>query len=372
MKLVHISDTHLGWRQLHYLDPVTGRNQRELDNYNAFREAIEKTIELAPAALVHAGDLFDSYHPSSAALGVCLDAVEMLRDAEIPFVVIAGNHSTPRAASADHIFRVLDRFGGIHAVFEEPRTLRFGELAIHAIPHHNNSDTMAGWLREARPATDSQHTVLVAHVGLNDIGQAVGGEAGSVTLSGETLQGAGGFSYIALGHLHEHAGARNNAAYAGSLERLSWGDSARDKGIVEVDLDADRNSHEYLRLHPVKVRRQETLPDIDARKSEDVTAALTAAAESDGLDGAVVRVLLHNITPAQWGAVDMVAVKAAFERCLHVEVLPQLTSGSEIGTAAPQDLRAFLSERTPKGTDTEDFIGRVEAYLAQAEQELIG
>ena len=43
---------------------------------------------LQPAGVIHAGDFFNSYHPSSAALSVALDGAKKLHDARIPFVVI--------------------------------------------------------------------------------------------------------------------------------------------------------------------------------------------------------------------------------------------------------------------------------------------
>ena len=83
MRIVHLSDTHLGFRQLQRINDH-GRNEREQDVYDAFNAAIDRTIELAPAAVVHAGDLFDSYHPSSAALGVALDGLARLRAGRHP------------------------------------------------------------------------------------------------------------------------------------------------------------------------------------------------------------------------------------------------------------------------------------------------
>ena len=89
-----MADTHLGFRQLHRVNDA-GRNEREQDVYDAFEQAISKVIEIAPDAVVHSGDLFDSYHPSSAALRIALDGFRRVREAGIPIVVIAGNHSTP-------------------------------------------------------------------------------------------------------------------------------------------------------------------------------------------------------------------------------------------------------------------------------------
>ena len=147
MRIVHFSDTHLGFRQLHRVNDA-GRNEREQDVYDAFERAIDRIIELAPAVAIHAGDLFDSYHPSSAALGVALDGLRRLRDAGIPVVVIAGNHSSPRVAAAEHIFGVLQRFGGAHTIYGGAREVRVGDLAVHAIPHDNDPQRLVAALAE--------------------------------------------------------------------------------------------------------------------------------------------------------------------------------------------------------------------------------
>ena len=148
MKIVHLADTHLGFRQLHRVNDA-GRNVREQDVYDAFADAIEIAIGLDPDAVIHAGDLFDSYHPSSAALGAALDGFTRLREAGIPMVVIAGNHSTPRVTAAEHIFGVLGRFGSVHVVHGAPQIVRIegrgrpGVLAVHAIPHDNDPAAVA-------------------------------------------------------------------------------------------------------------------------------------------------------------------------------------------------------------------------------------
>ena len=376
MRIVHVADTHLGFRQLHRVNDA-GRNVREQDVYDAFERAISKTIELEPAALIHAGDLFDSYHPSSAALRVALDGFARLRDAGIPAVVIAGNHSTPRVASAEHIFGVLERFGGVHVIYGGARVVRIGDLAVHGVAHDNEPAQLTAALRGARPAADAKFNVLVAHVGLDGLGQVVGSEAGSVTVSGEALDQAGDFDYIALGHLHKFAPARNNAAYAGSLERLSWADDAPDKGIVEVDLAAGRESRDYLCLHPIDGRSHITLDAIDAATADDLTAAILARGERAGgaeaLRGAMVRVSVRNVTAAAWNALDQRAIAAAFRECLHFEREAHFAGRQAMQASASPALREFLL-RWPgaqgAGIDTEDFIARAEAFLARVDQEL--
>ncbi|HEY3435265.1 MAG TPA: metallophosphoesterase, partial [Solirubrobacterales bacterium] len=195
MRIVHLSDTHLGLRELHHTD-AEGRNVRELDVYDVFARAIDKVLELKPAAVVHSGDLFHGHHPAAAALGVALDQIERLRAAGIEFVVIAGNHSTPRGRAIAHPFSLLDRFG-VDAVHGQPRRLRFGELAITAIPHSHDHEEMAGWITAADPDPDARHNVLVAHVGLAGLARVGAGEPGAAELPGEILESVASFDYIA-------------------------------------------------------------------------------------------------------------------------------------------------------------------------------
>ncbi len=177
--------------------------------------------------------------------------------------------------------------------------------------------------------------MLVAHVDLEGLGQLVGSEAGSLTLSGEALAQAGEFDYVALGHLHKFAPARDNAAYAGSLERLSWGDNAPHKGIVEVALAAGRRSPDWIRLHPVATRPMLALDPVDAATCEDLTTAIIARGQDAELDGAIVRITVRNVTAADWNAIDARAVAAAYAACLHFEREPQLVgAGRATGVGA--------------------------------------
>jgi DNA repair protein SbcD/Mre11 len=372
VKIVHLSDTHLGFRQLHRVNDA-GRNEREQDVYDAFERAIDKIIELAPAVAIHSGDLFDSYHPSSAALGVALDGLRRLREVGIPIVVIAGNHSSPRVAATEHIFGVLERFGGAHVVYGATRDVRVGDIAVHAIPHDNDPQRLADALRRARPSADADFNVLVAHVGLDGLGKVVGAEAGSVTVSGEVLTGTGDFDYIALGHLHKFAPACGNAAYAGSLERLSWADDAPVKGIVEVDLAAGPRSLDYLQLHPLEGRRFVTLEPVDAATVPNLSDAIIARADGVDLARAMVRLSVRNVSVADWNAVDHKAIASAYADCLHFEREPQLIGATTAGAAAAPGLRDFLAgwagEHAP-GLDVDNFVARAEAFIALADQEL--
>lgn len=370
MRIAHLADTHLGARRLHYTDE-RGRNLREQDIFKSFAAAVDGILELEPALVVHAGDLFDGYHPSAAAMGVALDQFDRLRKAEIEVVVIAGNHSTPRSAALEHPFAILERFG-IHAVYGEPRQLRFGGLVVLAIPHIGEEELLHSWLAAAEPDAGADFNVLAAHLGLTGLSRVGAGEPGSLEFSGEVLEASKGFDYIALGHLHEFDRIRLNAAYAGSLERLSWADHAGEKVFIEVDLSVEPTAEGFMQAHKVQTRPQLTLASIDASGTENLTDLICAAAKTKGLEKAIVRLPIRGVSLEAFGAVNHREVNDAFRDCLHLELDPEFAdrSAGELVTPRPQDLRDFLSQRKPQGVEFDVFLERAEAYMTRAAEEL--
>lgn len=369
MLIAHLADTHLGHRHLHYVDSE-GRNLREQDIFDAFRGAIRAIIDLRPAAVVHAGDFFDSYHPSTGALNVALDGLTELREAGIPLVAIAGNHSTPRQRNTEHVFALLDRFGSHHFIWTEPRTVRIGELAVHGVPHCHDATTLAEQLRAAKPDADAAYNVLVLHGGFEALSQVGTGEPGSVTLDPELLQEASEFDYIALGHLHIAQPVRLNAFYSGSLERLTFGDTAPSKGFAVVNLAKSPFSDDRLHLEQVSARGFFELPSIDCDGVDDPLPLIDKALDGQALDQAIVRCRLIGIDQGVWRALDRRRVSELTAACLHFELLPSFHSSGEIAVGAPADIGAFVQARTPKGLKADELLTRANDYLARAGSEV--
>ncbi len=365
MRIAHLADTHLGYRQLTRTDEA-GRNVREQDVYRVFEEAIDQIIEQKPDVVIHAGDLFNSYHPTSRALAVALDALRRLKRARIPFVVIAGNHSTPRYAHVGHIFEVLERFGGVHAVWQAPETIELGGLAVHAIPHHPDPQLLEESIRAAEP-TERRANVLVLHAGLDGLARVGAGEVGSVSISGSALEAAAGFDYIALGHLHAREGVRVNACYAGSLERLSSADQESRKGFIEVDLDVAISDPDRVRFHDTTPRPMATIGPIYGGLDGDLAAQIIEAAKGIELEEAIVRCSLAEVDQDRFRALDLPRLRSHFAPCLHFELRPEFVRTTS-GIGAPQDLRAFLNARGKRqGLQLEELLERAQRLLAEVD-----
>jgi len=88
MKFIHLADTHLGCEI-----PVEYREIRKKDFVNAFKQVIEFAINNKVDFIIHSGDLFDDYFRiSSGILDEIIELFVRLKDEDIPFIAIKGNH----------------------------------------------------------------------------------------------------------------------------------------------------------------------------------------------------------------------------------------------------------------------------------------
>ena len=137
MRIAHLSDVHLGFRQFHRLTPL-GINQREADVANGFRLAIDGVIAARPDAVLIAGDLFHAVRPTNAAIIFAFRQFQRLREAlpEAPIVIIAGNHDTPRSSETGSILRLYEELG-LDVALDEPRRMAWPalDLSVLAVPH---------------------------------------------------------------------------------------------------------------------------------------------------------------------------------------------------------------------------------------------
>src|ERR671923_515279 len=137
MKLAHLADLHLGFRQFDRQTPK-GTNQREADIAEVFRRAVDDLVEQKPDLVVIAGDIFHSVRPTNAAILFFFRELHRLRTGlpTSPIVAIAGEHDTPRSTETGTILRLYEALG-VDIAIEEARRLVYPKLdcAVLAVPH---------------------------------------------------------------------------------------------------------------------------------------------------------------------------------------------------------------------------------------------
>jgi hypothetical protein len=302
MRLVHLSDLHLGIRQFQRQTP-SGMNQREADVAGVFRRTLDRIVELAPDVIVIAGDVFHNVRPPNPSILDTFGQLARLRRAlpDTIVVMVAGNHDTPRAVETGCILRLFVPLG-IRVVDAAPDRLQFPErqLSILAVPD------IAGVNIAWEPDPAMRYNVLVAHGDMpGTLPDAFGySEPAALQLAPEEI-GFARWSYVALGHHHVFHQLAPNACYSGSMEYTSaniWGELREQedaklggKYFVEYDLDSRKRT-----LHKIEQARVvRDLPWIDARgmTAADVDAAIAATVKGvkGGIDDKIVRLVVRDI-----------------------------------------------------------------------------
>lgn len=324
MRLVHLSDLHLGYRQYQRLT-AAGINQREADVAQAFRNAVDRAIELKPDVVVVAGDVFHNVRPTNPAILHGFAQFSRLAGAlpDAIIVVVAGNHDTPRASETGCILKLFQPLG-IHVVADRPERLSFPErdLSILAVP-----DTPGGRPALA-PDPAARHNVLLIHGEVEGIlpDHARSTDRASIAISADDI-GAARWSYVALGHYHVYRAVAPNAYYSGSIDYTSsnsWGEIGEEreagiagKGIIEFDLDSGEHRFHVL---PV-VRRWIDLRPLSARgmSAAELDAAIREAMEQcdGGIEDCVIRLLARDVPRHIARELDQKALRDYRRRALH-------------------------------------------------------
>ena len=283
MKLIHLSDLHIGKR-------VNEISMIEDQEYILTQILQIIDDEHADAVLI-AGDVYDKSVPSAEAVCLFDDFLCRLAARKLPVLIISGNHDSPErlafagrllAESGIHICPVYD--GTVQSVTLSDGQ---GEVVFWLLPFLKPAhvrrfypdcgiESYTDALRVALEKMDIDYTkrnVLLTH-------QFV---TGSVTCESEEISVGGsdnvdaavfeGFDYVALGHIHgpQNIGT-NRIRYCGTPLKYSFSEEHHHKSVTVVNL-GEKGQLE-LQLRPLT-------PKLDLRSMRGSFGKLYEGAPSD-------------------------------------------------------------------------------------------
>ncbi|MFC4449538.1 DNA double-strand break repair protein Mre11 [Halorussus aquaticus] len=220
-RVIHTGDTHLGYRQYH-------SPERREDFLRAFEQVIDDAIDEDVDAVIHAGDLFHDRRPDLDALHGTISILGRLRDADIPFLAIVGNHEGTRGRQWLDLFEML---GLATRLRDEPEVV--GQTAFYGLDHVPKSKRDD--LDYRFEGHDRPHAALVSH-GLFQPFDLGDWDAEEVLTEANV-----DFDAMLLGDNHK-PGTKEVAdtwvTYCGSTERCS-ADEREDRGYNIVEFDGD-------------------------------------------------------------------------------------------------------------------------------------
>jgi DNA repair exonuclease SbcCD nuclease subunit len=278
---IHIADTHLGKVAFNKTTP-DGSNLRETLIYENFLAAIEAIIDLEPEAVIHAGDLFDTVKPKTKSLLVALQALDMLKEARIPFVAIAGNHSMQKNSYTTSAFEILKKAHPecTFAYSFKYENVKIGDTLFHLIPNllHQEDYKAAALDATCYNRANQYHAkcnhVLVTHGLADTIPDKRLSTVAEFELTPEVLLQS--YDYIAGGHVHNQMRVGTNMHYSGSLEYLTYGEMEDVKGGLLVNPEKHTVEHIDLPHCPMVGRG---VVDCFGKSKDDIIDAIASSLE---------------------------------------------------------------------------------------------
>ena len=249
MKLIHLSDLHLGKR-------VNEVSMLEDQEY-ILAEILQIVDGTKPDAVLISGDVYDKSVPSAEAVTLFDDFLFRLAKRRLPVLIISGNHDSPERLSfggrlmegagiyLSPVYRggvtpvtLSDAHGQVHfwmLPFVKPAHVRryFPEAGIESY-----TDAVRTAIKHMEIDTSARN-VLLTH-------QFV---TGAAVCESEELHVGGSdnvdasvfdcFDYVALGHLHgpQNVGS-NRIRYCGTPLKYSFSEVGQYKSVTIVDLGA--------------------------------------------------------------------------------------------------------------------------------------
>lgn len=249
MKLIHLSDLHIGKR----LNEISLLEDQEYILTQILRIIDEEKAD----AVMISGDVYDKSIPSAEAVVVFDDFLCRLAKRQLPVFIISGNHdSAERLSFGNRLFEI----SGVHISPAyngkvSPITLSdgHGEVNIYMLPFVKPSHVrrfypdagIESYTDACRTAVEEMHVdaakrnVLLTH-------QFV---TGATTCESEEISVGGSdnvdasvfevFDYVALGHIHgpQNIGS-NKIRYCGTPLKYSFSEEKHNKSVTVVNLNA--------------------------------------------------------------------------------------------------------------------------------------
>lgn len=267
MKLIHLSDLHIGKRLCEY---SLIEDQRHI-----IEEILEIIKKETPDGVVIAGDIYDKAVPSEEAVELFDDFLYRLSMLDTQVFIISGNHDSAERLS--FASRLIDA-SGIHisSVYDGqtiPFALKddFGEGMIYMLPFVKPADVRRFFPdTEIKSYTDaldaavknmnidkSKRNVLVTH---QFVTGALRSDSEDISVGGTDNVNAeifNDFDYVALGHIHK---AQNigceKIRYCGTPLKYSVSEAQNDKSVTVAEFG--KKGELKIRTVPLKPLRDVT------------------------------------------------------------------------------------------------------------------
>ena len=363
MKIIHISDTHLGAAGFSRKLSPSGLNQREEDFCNSFIAAVDKIIQLKPDIVLHSGDFFHSVRPTNRIINLALKQILRITGLEIPIVLISGNHDTPKQRGVGSVFSIFEFFPNIFPIHQS----RYQFLTI---PHCLDISLFKEELSKIKIDKSAKYNILMLHGVVAGIKEFSMGELSEQEIPSPILEM--GFDYVALGHYHNFTQIRDRVFYAGSTERLSIAEIGKEKGFVGVDLESKK-----IDFNIVPTRDMIELEPIDARDLdvEQVYQQIEERVKNSSISEKIIRLKVNDISNHIYSSLPFTKINQIKKEAFHFDLRferREEEKGTYVQSVSigklPQEFSSYLKEIDVGNLDKDRILKLGLKYLEQPKE----
>lgn len=265
MKFLHTGDLHIG-------KIVNDFSMLEDQRY-ILKQILEIAKNQQVDAIILAGDIYDRAIPPAEAVVVLNDFLNDMVQADIPVLMISGNHDSPeRVGFADAILEKQGiHIAGIYRDTLKQVTLQdsYGEVTFVLMPFvkpavvgvKTSAEAVAKMLGSLE--SDDKRSVLVSHYFVTDQGREPELSDAETTIHVGGLDNVEAslfesFDYVALGHIHKPQRIGSGQVYyAGATLAYSFSETGQTKYVNLVEMrEKGQVSVERIALKPLHEMRK--------------------------------------------------------------------------------------------------------------------
>ena len=265
--------------------------------------------------------MFHRSSPSNRAITFALKAIKEINDLNIPFILIAGNHSTPKSNLSSPILKIFESFSNVYLSYnQEYKKIEFKDAIFHTLPHMNDSSKAEEQIQKSFDNINkNKKNIMMLHCSVG--AWYLMDEYGEWVYPKEKEYIFNHMDYVALGHWHGFNSVAINAGkekyknvyYSGSLERTSLNDKRNSKGFIHLYLED--NKEIQVTYQEIKIRAL-VQKELDAQDYETSCSTLNVSDCKDAL----VEVVLKNLSINKSLDIQNADIKALFKDALHVSI----------------------------------------------------
>lgn len=374
VRVLHFADAHIDIANYGRHDPATGLPLRVVDFLQALDQVIDAAISERVDLVIFAGDAYKDRNPQPTFQRAWGERMMRLSRAGIATLLLIGNHDIAPAEYRAHTLQEFATLSVPHVfVADQLKLWTADELGVPVqvltLPWVTRSrflgryDMTGKTLEEihdaileriqvaleetlAREVDPALPLILTAHASVH--GARLGSErnimlGNDLTLS-EGLVSDPRFDYVALGHIHKHQVLNQNppVVYAGSIERIDFGEVDETKGFVIAEIARGAATWKFV---PIKTRR---FIDLFVKATDAATFMddiVNQLPPSERIAGAICRVRIEFAQEHE-ALLDERRIREHFAEAFELRLLKlrlgsdksRLPPGTAVETLSPIDL----------------------------------